>query len=163
MSSSLIVDFPNGLDEAVSDAHQDTLRVHFAPTSYMSYVQRHPEEDRSRIWYSQVDIDAMKLANKRSIIETHKRLASLSSRDPRENETIPEVDFFGNENLLTPRLIRRKIQSRRLVVRAVMKEQARQEESEEYNPDRLAKVASKETEWATGRAHAIGFIQKESA
>ncbi len=158
--SSLIVDFPNRLDETVSHARQ--VRVCFAPTSYMTYVQRYPEADRSKIWYSQLYIDEMKLANKQRVAETHKILESLGSRDPTdETETILEVDTFGIESLLTPWLIRKRIQGRRLVVRAVMKEQARQEDSDEFNSDRLAKVARKETEWATGRAHTIGLIQAQ--
>jgi len=132
--------------------------VRFSPTSEVLFYEPHPKAERPAFWYSEDDVEAMRKDYKRHAYETQKRLSSL----PSEAVGAEEFDVFGIENLMSKKLVQKRVLFRRLVVHSVLKEQARQHLSE-YNPDLLARVASSRTKWARERAQVIGLLQHQTA
>ena len=120
------------------------------------FFEPHAESDATNLWYTEMDVKLMKWLHKRNIIDTHKRLSESSLEECAE-----DLDVFGIESLLTPRLIEKKLENRRQHWDAVMEEQTRQAHSNKNDPSRLARVAMKNSEWAVGRASVIGILQSK--
>mmetsp|Transcript_11564 Transcript_11564/g.25353 ORF Transcript_11564/g.25353 Transcript_11564/m.25353 type:complete len:158 (-) Transcript_11564:22-495(-) len=153
--SNLIVDFPNRHAESCSNARA----VQFSQTEEIMFFERHAKSDATNIWYSIPDIEAMKIAQKRNIRDTHKRLSLLSLRD--DMNFTEELDFFGIEKLLSPRLIKNRVALRIQHWRLVLAEQARQDDLNEHDPCRLACVAYTDNQQEARRAHVIGLMQSQ--
>ena len=175
--NDLIVDFPcrQSTDEQSSTSGtkpQHTVNsVRFSPTSEMVVFERHNSSDssaNSRIWYSGKDVSAMKAEYRRNIRNTHKQLSfglpptadyNQDFTVQTEAGTIEEVELFGMENMLTPRLVAKRIMTRKEYVHSVLLEQSRQKYQKEQDVDRLARVARHSSRWSTLRAHNVGLLQ----
>lgn len=164
--TDLIVDFPYAQQRRDSFAYTKNLAVRFSTTSKLTFVERHSESDSTNMWYTGDDIDSMKAEFRRDVQDTHYRLysgiSSLESDDDStgsESSDIVQVELFGMEGMLTPKLVKKKHESRSQCWRAVLVEQARQQKENEYDPRRLAKIARYHSRWSVRRAHTIGLLQ----
>ena len=173
--NDLIVDFPccrQSTDQQSSASITEPQHsVRFSPTSEMVVFERHNSSDssaNSKIWYSGKDVCAMKAEYRRNIRNTHKRLSSGIPPTADYNQdftvqteagTIEEVELFGMENMLTPRLVAKRITTRKEYVHSVLLEQSRQRYQKEQDVDRLSLVARQSSRWSTLRAHNVGLLQ----
>ena len=167
--ANLIVDFPcEHFDPCTNDDQGGRrLSVEFAETSEVVVVDRHSPSDAHNVWYSELDLDAMKSAHKRDVRDVHKRLHLLSLIDDddsassaqMEEELMDGMELFGIENLISSKLIRKKLSVRSQYSRAILEEQSRQNGSKVYDPCRLARVAHENSRWAVNRGHAVGLLQ----
>jgi len=72
--------------------------------------------------------------------------------------------MFGNERLLTPKLVNKVVVAKKNHRFAVLREQARQDESGEKDPVAISRVSQQYSKGAVSRARAIGLLQlKERA
>ena len=159
--SDLIVDFP-------SKGHSSSFMrakttVQFASLAEVRIFQHQEKFDPSDIWYSDQDYRSMKKVNRIEVVkEVHKKYLMLSTNQ----EGGSEVDYTeltclaGLENLLTPKIIKKAKASRRKCLNAVLEEQSQQESGErQEDPDKLAALSRRHSEWSAKRAIVIGKLQ----
>lgn len=137
--SGLIVDFPH---------ERRQRRCKFSSTSKLQVYERHDDDDTGRLFYSERDIRAMRLAHKRYVEEAHRRFLSLS----RDNED----DIFVPVSFSTAtKAVRDRVRC------AVLEEQARQDCLGEYDPHRLAYTSEHHSRCAARNAHRVGLYHSK--
>jgi len=159
--SGLIVDFPR--HRPAQSRTTVRRKVRFSEKSSAKFFRRYSRSDAARLWYSEEENAAMKWEYKQHAASTQMRLALLVEREGAASlhRAAEELDLFGVENLMTSQIMKRVVESRRKVVHAVMKEQARQKHMQEYDIQLLAAAARRHTRWSTERSYAIGMLQKQ--
>ena len=153
--SDLIVDFPQRRCHAGKIAKMEG--VHFAKEYEIRFFERHDK----------ADCEAMRIAARRAAQDVQKRVLKLRSSSGSDSADVAdELDsctLVGIENMLSPNIIKKTRASIMQCRRAVLDEQARQDESNhEYDPDRLASVAQHHTQWATTRGHNNGLSNPDA-
>ena len=104
----------------------------------------------------------MRTANHREVVDAQKMiLPFLASKSSPKNYG---VDFhpdaiFGNEKLLTLKLMKEVVAAQKNCMSAVLLEQARQIEAGEDDPDAIAHASHQFSRAAVARARAIGLLQ----
>eukprot|EP00579_Thalassiosira_antarctica_P007431 CAMPEP_0201889264 /NCGR_PEP_ID=MMETSP0902-20130614/29578_1 /ASSEMBLY_ACC=CAM_ASM_000551 /TAXON_ID=420261 /ORGANISM="Thalassiosira antarctica, Strain CCMP982" /LENGTH=151 /DNA_ID=CAMNT_0048419787 /DNA_START=247 /DNA_END=699 /DNA_ORIENTATION=+ len=150
--SDLIVDFPQRRCHAEKTARM--ARVHFAKEHEIRFFERHNKASADAVWYNVEDYKAMRIAAKRAAQDVRKRVLKLrpsSESDSASVAVADELDSYtlvGIEKILSPNIIKKTRASMKRCRRAVLDEQARQDESNnEYDPNRLASVAHHHAQW----------------
>ncbi len=107
MASELIIDFPLRRDR--NHAH-----VRFAETAQLHIVDRHEDEDKDELWYTEAEYNSMKRNIKQDVLQA------------RANSKEESGFWIGIAHLLAPVCVLEVEACRRRCVRAVLAEQARQ-------------------------------------
>ena len=157
----LIVDFPQRRCHVSKRA--SITGVHFAQENEIRFFERHSKANADAMWYKNEDYKAMRIATRRAAQDVQRRVLKLRSCSGSDSaDVVDGLDscaLVGIENTLSSKIIKK---TRAYIVqcrRAVLDEQARQNESnDECDPGRLAIVAQHHTQRATRRAHTIGLL-----
>ena len=140
--------------------------VRFATTSELVRYEAHNQHksDNNKLFYNKQDYRAMKIENHQAVIDVQKMLLPLLSKSRSKNQAgniINPDAAFGNEKLLTPKLLNQVVVAKRSHRYAVLREQARQHASEEKDPGAIARASQKYSKGAASRARAIGLLQSK--
>ena len=161
----VLEDFPAPLVCQLCNVHpKSKRRVTFSSMcEEMTFYERH--DDVADLHYSRDDYRTMRVANKRAIEKERKRLLLLSSPSrsspsPTEDSEDFECTLNGIENLVSPEMMTKMATCRVKSLRAVFKEQRRQECSGVYDPYKIAQASRCHSEWAAMRAFAVGRLQQ---
>jgi len=158
MTTDHIVDFP----------HQRSCRaVQFTDTIQVLIVKRH-EDPLHELWYTAAEYDLMKLALKEDVLN----IRALTSKDAAfayygDNANEAEDDssiWIGIAHLLSPACVYEVMACRARCKRAVLAEQARQNQdpSSRLGWERIALASFAETRKAVLRAMKLGELHHES-
>ncbi len=123
--------------------------VKFAKTSELYIVDRH--EDKNELWYTNTEYKAMKRNIKRDVLQA--RASDWTSKEDRGC-------WIGIAHLLTPTCGLEMEACRRRCVRAVLKEQARQDQY--FRSENIALASLAETRKAASRARMLGSLHQDS-
>jgi hypothetical protein len=158
--TDLIVDFP----------HQRNRRaVHFADTIQVRIVKRH-EDSRHKLWYTKAEYDLMKLAMKRDVLNIRAMTSSNDAAFARSGDDVAaaaEEDngfWIGIAHLLTQACVKEVMACRARCKRAVLTEQARQDQdpSARLRWEDIALASLAETSKAVLRARKLGKLHHDS-
>lgn len=160
--AELIVDFPQRLRISGEDQRRGPRRtVRFAPMSQIQVFERIDEANARKIWYSDRDYAAIRLANSRSVQELH---ALATHPDQAEvSQALAECATMGFEQVLTPKLAKRTKANRVRCWGAVLDEQDRQDREGASDPMKIALASIMQTRKSSKRAHDIGKFQSLQA
>ena len=166
--SNLIVDFAHRRT-SFTGSQCKTKAVTFSPMSEMTFYERPQESDASKLYYTAEDYRAMRTANLQATQEAHRRYLAISlasSKDLNSTEIQREVldglNITGIENVLSPSTAKKFVARRKQHWRAVLQEQAQQDESGEYDPDMIACASQRHSKWAVKRAQKIASYQSKT-
>ena len=168
--NSLIVDFGHRRKsykgKAVSPSPNAVKKsVVFDSCSFICIYERPEESYSSNMSYSKEEIYAMKKANQCSVMEASEALHEASSMFTNDSNAAASFDrdtLTGIENLLTPALFKRTRASQVNCVRAVLKEQARQALTGEYDPVKIARKSRTHSIYSKTRALKVAFYQSKN-
>lgn len=108
------------------------------------------------MFYAGIEYNEMKEARRRAVKDVHMRYELLSSgAHCDDDEGFRSCTLIGIENILTPDIVEKLVIRRTECIRAVLDEQARQDDSGEYDPDRLAHLSLIRSVGAAKRARQI--------
>ena len=99
----------------------------------------------------------MRIATKEAVVYANNKFSRAPSSSP--PNIMDHAVLTGIENILTPKLIKRKRACRARCINAVLDEQERQDLAGIYDADRIAFVSHQCSESAAKRAHKIGLMQ----
>ena len=138
--------------------------VRFSPTSQLvCYEAHHNKSDDSKLFYNKKDYQAMMIENCQVVIDVQKMFLPLFSKSRPKNQAdhFNPDDVFGNEKLLTPKLVKKVVVAKKKHLYAVLQEQARQDESGEKYPGAIARVSHQYSKEGVRWARAIGLLQSK--
>jgi len=148
-----------------------TRSVHFAETSSLKFVTKHEDREdvnRQDLWYSQSDIDLMKIAAQNDILEVRDKMASGVPIDYILKEDDDNtVCLMGIENRHTVARAIEVKDSRARCVLAVLQEQERQQMMDLststmwYRQDLIALASFSQTRKAAFRARKLALLHEE--
>ena len=135
----------------------------------MRIVKRH-EDARHELWYTSAEYDLMKLAMKRDVLTiraetSSKNSASACSGHDAAAAAEEESGFWiGIAHLLTPACVKEVMDCRARCKRAVLAEQARQDQdpSARFGWEHIALASLAETRKAVLRARKLGKLHQDS-
>ena len=161
--NSLIVDFGHRRKsykgKAVSPSPNAVKKsVVFDSCSFICIYERPEESYSSNMSYSKEEIYAMRKANQCSVREASEALHD----DSNAAASFDSDTLTGIENLLTPALIERTRANHVNCVRAVLKEQARQALTGEYDPVKIARESRTHSIYSKKRALKVAFYQSKN-
>ena len=184
--TDLIVDFPqqrnrnnfqhNTMAHLIVDFPQQRKRkqrqrvVRFANTVQLRVVKRHEDTVvRHELWYTKLEYDLMKLAIERDVLQVRLQalagapLSYAGSDDAASEEN--NVCCIGIEKLLTPAWAFEVKACRARCRRAVLAEQAKQEQdpSAKFGWDAIALASSAQTWEAVLRARKLGKLHWDAS
>eukprot|EP01083_Nonionella_stella_P234669 825889_1 len=110
------------------------------------------------MFYSEKEYETMKYVRQQAVEDVGRRYTLLSFSDHvlyDVSEVFGCCTLTGIENLLTPDISEKSIKCIARCRRAVLKEQARQIDSGDHDPDKLATVSQFRSIWAVERAKKI--------
>ena len=156
MAAELIVDFPltPKRNHDVNNSCAAPLSgVKFAETSELYIVDRH--EDKNELWYTNAEYKTMKRNIKRDVLQA--RASDWTSEEDRGS-------WIGIAHLLTPTCGLETQACRRRCLRAVLTEQARQEQDPHggFRSENIALASLAKTRKAALRARMLGSLHQDS-
>jgi hypothetical protein len=172
-SDGSLVDFPSrGRDMSTSTEYSDMmnlkattpnsmrrqLTVTFANMAEVSLIDKPPQDDIDKTWNSKQEMNAFK----RTLLNDGRRMAKFLANTSRGSVTNDElVNCIGIEFLLSPELLAKARDGKRLHSAAVLSEQARQRVFGECNADDLARISRDNTRSSRRRAHTIASMYQQ--
>ena len=147
MAAELIVDFP------LNPKRNHVVK--FAKTSELYIVDRH--EDKNELWYTNAEYKTMKRNIKRDVLQA--RASDWTSEEDRGSWI-----WIGIAHLLTPTCGLETQACRRRCLRAVLTEQARQEQDPHggFRSENIALASLAKTRKAALRARMLGSLHQDS-
>jgi len=98
--------------------------------------------------------------NRQAVVDVQQMFLPLFSKSGSTNQADINPDaIFGNERLLTPKLVNKVVAAKKNHRYAVFLEQARQETLGKKDPDAIARASQQYSRGGVGRARAIGLLQ----
>ena len=99
----------------------------------------------------------MKIENHQAVVAAQTNVMQLLSSRSKSNRVKFNTDeIFGNEKLLSPKLIKKLVAARKNRLFAVLREQARQRESGEEDQAAIARASQQFSKADVSRARTIG-------
>ena len=83
----------------------------------------------------------------------------LASQD--KGVAVDLTSLIGIENLLSTKIMGKVVANRKAARQAVFDEQARQQNSSEYNLEEIARASRLHTSWSEGRARKVGLLNSQ--
>lgn len=158
--SLLVDDFAHRRTSYITPKVKSKRSVQFSTVQDVRLYERSNDVYVIEMFYSEAEINEMRMAKRREIKDVHKRFILLkSSGYISESECFEGCVFTGIESFLTPELIQQSKRCKRACWHAVLKEQAMQRAAGEYNPHELAKASQIRSMWAVKRAEKIAYHQ----
>lgn len=169
--TDLIVDFPSrrsfSKDTITCNKRSRRKAVHFSPMAHICLIE--PTEDESSSWYSSKEMKSFRVQNVKNVQEVNRHVLAITSGTFGSDSasSMPQVEsqhlmndcsLVGIENLLTPKIIKKKLKMRRRCVEAVLNEEERQFRTGECDMDRLAAVSAQYSKWSVQRAEQIATL-----
>lgn len=164
-----------------------TRSVQFADTSLLYFVTKHEERQdvhRCDLWYTQADIDLMKLAAREDVVKVREQISAgifIDDLDENNDDASEESSSYrriccmGLESRLTQARVKAVKTCKARCVRAVLKEQERQKmkmmdlSSSSSSPtsamlvwDMIALTSFSQTMRAALRARKLGILHEHS-
>lgn len=158
MQSSMVVDFPNRLDEHDHDLctniTQKRRGVRFSLSSTLYY---YPDvlEDEVSSWYTSEEEQRFKRMARQEIAWFIKMIEDSRYVGVRLKHGMSPVGI--EQALLSRSHTEKRVISKRLVIRAVLDEQARLVPSEDNN-ERIAIASKQHSEWSRAQAQVVGYF-----
>ena len=167
--TDLIVDFPQ-------QSQRNRRVVRFADTAQLRIVQRHEDNQRHKVarhelWYTKSESDLMKLAIKRDVRQVRVQAlagAHLTHAVSRNDDASAEestTSCIGIEHLITPAWTLEVKACRARCKRAVLAEQAKQDQdpSARFRWEAIALASLAQTRTAASRARKLGKLHLDSS
>ena len=159
--NDIIVDFPQQRCNSSVGEKRVRNTVYFAPMNELRFFERNEKMDTGKIWYSNKEVKAMRIATVQAVKDTRKISLSRPSNQVDGADALEDCVMTGIENLLTPRIIKKSKARRSQCLSAVLEEQKRQDSSGEYDPIELACVSNHYSKCSARWAHTIGMLQSD--
>lgn len=157
--SNLIVEFPRNRNRRHSSVDVETEKakeVRFHPKREVQLYHLHPEFDPNEMFWTRDDYREMKATRARDVRDLYLRY--LSPGENGDREEFPDAEFTGLENVLSQDLVARLENRRKRLFRAVLTEQAKQDETGECNPYKIADASKQFSEQSLQRAAIIAEV-----
>jgi hypothetical protein len=148
-----------------------TRSVHFAETSLLYIVNKHEDRDdvqRDDLWYTQLDLDLMKLAAQEDVLKVREQMSAgvfidyLGEDDDTAEEGSSIVCIMGIESRLTRERALEVKACRARCALAVLKEQERQKMMDlSSSPDMIALASLSQSRDAALRARKLGMLHQQ--
>jgi len=156
MPSELIVDFSR-----LKCTAESGKTVRFAPLSEFLCYEAHHKSDYSKLFYNSQDYRELMIQNRQAVIDVRMKLLRFltKSRSKNHADSAKPDAIFGNEKLLTPKIVKKIVLAKKNHRCAVLQEQARQNESGQKDPEAIARAPQKYSKAAVSQARKIGSLQ----
>ena len=133
------------------------------------FIEPNNDESASN-WYTSKDYKSFRVQNARAVQDVNRRvraITSSTSNDADAASSSPQAEslhlmddclLVGIENVLTPKIIKKKLAMRRRCVEAVLNEEERQYLSGECDVEKLAAISAHYSKWSVQRAEQIASL-----
>ena len=152
--ADITVDLPSRRDSnsSIDGSNKKCMSVQFSQTIDIQLFE-YDDINASKIWYSELDYELMKIENKQAVYDVRRIIRSRSLSDYMTTEDLDNGILTGLERHLTPKITKKTIVSKMRCFNAVLDEQYRQNVSGEYDQYKLRRVSRHHTKWVAKRAH----------